>query len=435
MKKKSIALFTTIASSILKLSLSVLIASCFSYSVWAQVKEVKIAEDPKVDKKDLVNLRVKVKDSRERPVFELEEENFRVFVDSEEVPIENWQSPRTATPPPAWIVVLLDMSGSMKGDDSRGTSKLQGAVNAIRKLSENADKPGSETRIAVVPFGEKGSKCSKGYKVNTATLEKFFSAGHPQIDNYLTELQQEKPCASTNLYQPLIDAVDFLGDRSNTNFYPPEDSSVPQVPQPRLSIIFLSDGFHTEDENKNPGGYTEQDYLNELSSKLKRNPDITIHTLGYGLTPEQLGKKYNLGGPAKRSDVNKTVPENEFVDQEALAKIAGLTGGITEFSADESAISRSLERFLQSILGEYKITFADPEPIIREKQHNVYVEVNNGKEVISPEEIYRSRGFGLEVPWKVRRPMWIGIFLILVLGGILPFWLWGQQIKQQALDD
>lgn len=247
-----------------------------------------------------------------------------------------------------------------------------------------------------------------------------------KVQNNLDYLESLTPCASTNIYDPLKKAVKFLGNTEEPRFYPPNDSG---QPQPRLSIILLSDGYHNAD-------YEAQDFQS-LTTLLKRNNNIIVHTLGYGLTPEQLGQKYQLGKPATRADINSgKVPEAEFVDKQRLAEIAKITGGIAEFSGDGEAIAENLQLFLNALLGEYEITYTQPNAE-RGSKHNVQVVVSSkaDKPVESPPKAYTITVFGRSLPLTVRLAMLACILVLLSLGGILPFYFWGEQLKKEALGD
>jgi hypothetical protein len=428
MMKKFIDLSTTTASLTRTLSLSVLMVGCLSSASWGQAKVAEIVGNPTVND-DRVTVRIKVKSKEDRPVMGLEDTNFRLILDNQEVTFKNkdWKSSEETVPPPGWIVVLLDFSGSMEKLDSRGTKKIEGAINAIREFNRVSAERGGSTQIAIVPFGVSGSGC-EGYPVNKKTLNKFFLAGDFKLQNHLDYLAGKTPCASTNLYEPLNKAIRFLADTNDPRFHPPKDST---EPQPRLSIILLSDGYHNA---KNE----EQDFKT-LASLLKKNEDITVHTLGYGLTPKQLREKYKIGRPATRADIGKgkgKVPAEEFVDQVRLAEIANLTNGIAEFSGDAEAIAKNLQLFLNALLGEYEITYTEPN-VQRGSKHDVRVVVKSpdGSSVTSESKSYTITVFGRSLPLQVRLTILLCIFLAMGVGGVVPFYFWGQHLKQEALDD
>ena len=426
MKKKSIVLSTIIASLTHKLSLSLLVVASLASPSWAKENVAEIVNNPTVND-DRVTIRIKVKNEAERPVMGLQDTDFKLLVDQKEVTFatRDWKSPEESVPPPAWILVMLDFSGSMNQLDSGGTKKITGAINAVRQFIQVLSQRGGNTQISIVPFGESGSRC-QGYPVNKETLDKFFAANDFKLQNHLNYLAKSTPCASTNLYEPLNQAIRFLATSEDERFYVAENSD---QPQPRLSIILLSDGYHNK--------ANEQQDFTALTNLFRRNPLITVHTLGYGLTPQQLGQKYKLGRPATRADIGSgKVPEAEFVDQKRLEEIAKLTGGITEFSGNAKAIAANLQLFLNALLGEYEITYTQPNAE-RGAKHDVQVVVNipGGKPVESPPKAYRISVFGRSLPLVVRLIMLIFTLLAIALGGIVPFYFWGKHLKQEALQD
>ncbi|NER97292.1 MAG: VWA domain-containing protein [Symploca sp. SIO1B1] len=469
MKKRFTDLCTTIASSIPKLSLSgisiqpvpvsprhrvsfpsplcllfpskeglgvgsasclLALVTCLSSPSWAQIKEAEIVGNPTVNE-DQVTVRVKVEKEDGKPAMGLLDNNFSLLVDGQEIEFKpgDWKSPEEATPAPAWIIVLLDFSGSMNQLDSRGVTKLEGAIQAIRKFTETLADRGGKTQVSIVPFGKSGTDC-EGYLVDEEKLGKFFPAGDFKLQSYLDYLETLQPCASTNLYAPLQEAVRFLGDTNNPNFYPPDDGKS-QQPQPRLSIILLSDGYHNQSK--------EQEDFESLKSLLRRNDQIIVHTLGYGLTPEELGAKYKLGRASTPQDLGYgegKIPVEEFVDQQRLAEIAELTGGIAEFSGNDQKIAQSLQLFLNALLGEYEITYKEPNPE-RGSKHNVQVLVAEDADSVAQSQSvpYTIDVFGRSLPLNVRLTMFCLVLLTLGIFGVIPFYVWGQRLKEEAFDD
>jgi len=425
-------LYITIASLTHRLnlatSLAILILAALADPSWGQVKSVDIIDSPKV-KDDQITVRIKVKNKEGSPMMGLQDTDFKLIVDQKEAEFktQNWKSAEETVPPPVWIIVLLDFSGSMNEPDSKGGKKILGAINAIRQLTKVSSERGNNTQISIVPFGEPSVYCQQGYPVNKNTLDKFFLAQDVKLQYNLDYMASLTPCASTNLYEPLRQAVKFLSNSQDPRFYLPPNSD---QPKPRLSIILLSDGYHN-------AANEEQDFQ-DLSNLLKRNSNITIHTLGYGLTSEQLGEKYHLGRAATRADIGQganKVPEEEFVDQKRLAEIANLTGGMTEFSGDASSIAENLQLFMNDLLGEYEITYTEPNPE-RGSQHHVQVEVTvrGSTPVRSASSDYTIRAFGRSLPLQVRLIMLIFI-AVLGIGGVVPFYFWGKHLKEEALSD
>jgi von Willebrand factor type A domain len=422
MKANSTVLFTTIASSIPKLSIPILLSILWANPSLAKLQSAEIVGNPTVNK-DRVTLRIKVKEEGGKPALKLQEDNFRLMVDGKPIQFKpkDWKSSKETTPPPVWIVFLLDYSGSMKAKDSKGTTKLEGAVSAIRAFIASSAKRSGDTKVVVVPFGEaKSESCNR--PVTKDEIDRFFPAGDAKVDNVLDALAKGKPCASTNIYDPVTETVKFFTNPNNTQFLEKEGEA-----RPRMSIILLSDGYH------NKGG--EEASFNQLISFLGKQESVVIHTLGYGLTPEQLAKKYGLNRPVTRSDIGRPVKEDDFVDRDRLSKIAAATGGVAEFSPDAKAVAEKLDIFLDAILGEYEISYLEPNPE-RGSNHQVVVTAasNESDKIESPPKDYSIRSFGRSLPLNHRLMMIFGIGSILLLGGVLPFWLWGKQLKQEAID-
>jgi hypothetical protein len=394
--------------------------------VAVEVSKVEITGSPTVQE-DKVTVRVKVSDPTDRPLVGLEESNFGLIVDGKPLAInqKNWKSPEEVIPPPAWIIVLIDLSGSMNELDTRGTKKVEGAFKAVRKFNEILAERSKNVpdllkpKIAIVPFGEPGKDCA-GHPVNKDSFN-FFNAGDVKLTNYLNYLSDLKPCASTNLYEPLSRAIRLLGDTQDIRFYPPDL----KTPQPRLSIVLLSDGYHNKPK--------EEEDFKELTSLLRRNSQVIVHTLGYGLSIEELGKKYKLNRPAKRSDIEAgKVPEPEFVDQERLAEIAKQAGGISEFSADADTVAEKLKLFLNTLLGEYEISYEQPNAD-RGSKHEVKVVATVGdKTAESPPALYTISVFGRSLPLEIRLIILGGTIFLIGFGGIIPFIFWAKYLDEEA---
>jgi von Willebrand factor type A domain len=433
-----IDLCTTTDFLIRKLSLSSILVTCLCMPGLAAIKTADITRNPTV-RGEKVTVHVYVKDLEEHPVVGLSAINFKLKVDGKNLNFKakDWKNPQDAIPPPTWIIVLLDMSGSMRNQDSRGTTKLVGALKAIEQFKDKiterlATLPSDRLpKISIVPFGKSGPGC-KGFPVKPSDLEKFFSANDFKLKNQLNFLASQVPCASTNIYEPLSKAVNFLGNKNDPRFMISEDL---QKIQPRLSIILLSDGFETDiNEVKN---------FSALQQSLNRYPSITVHTLGYGLTLKELGQKYHLGRAATRKDVwfgndIVNVPKgkvfaDEFVDEQHLKEIARTTGGISEFSADAEIVAEKLQLFLNALLGEYEISYIQPSAD-RGSKHDVNVIVNaDGKTTESLAKLYTITVFGRSLPFSIRLEILVGTILIMGFAGFLPFWFWSNKLKQEEL--
>ena len=378
---------------------------------------------------DRVKLRVQVTDD-DRPVMQLQEQQFQVLIDGDPIPVDDWRSPEESQPPPAWIVVLLDHSGSMRQQDKGGQTRIDSAISAIRRFLADTQNRGGDTRVAIVPFGIGRGECDGHDVTREGISQRFFPPGDTRQENVLRYLESETPCASTDIYGPMNEAVRLLTDPDDQRFNLPEDSS---DPEPRLSVILLSDGYHNRPNR-------EQDFENLIDLLNNDENQITVHTLGYGYTQEELGEMYDLGRPATIDDVQNSnesdnlIPDELFVEEEPLRKMSEATGGIAEFSGDEDEISQALRLFLDALLGEYELIYQENADRGEIRQVEVQVEVND-EEVFSNSESYTVPVFGRSLPLGTRLTM-TGVLLILLgFGGVLPFYLWGQKLKRDAEED
>ena len=428
MRKNFIGWSTTTASWILSLSVLSMQNTLLTPSANAQaiVEETSQKIDivgTHVVEGDQVILRVIVNDEAGRPNLSLDESDFLVNVDGRELPSYSLAQPGEATPPEAWVIVLLDLSGSMDRDDASGQRKLDGATNAIETFIQSLGSRAGKTQVSVVPFGLGRGNC-RGYTVDSSTLDNFLAANSEELKDEIDSMGRgDNLCASTDLYSPLISATNFLSDLDDSQADSAESGA---EPQPRLSVILLSDGYHSR-----PDIIEESDALTELESILLRKPNITIHTLGYGFTPEQLQRKYSLSRPADILHVlSGRVKPEDFVDRDALAEIASLSGGIAEFGGDAEQISQNLQIFLDALLGEYEIDFTEPNPE-RSARREVTVTVLSDFFNTSDTEHYITYGPGREVPLSTRIGILSMTLVALGAGGGVPFWMWAKNLTKE----
>lgn len=435
---------TKITSVIRKISLSLLLVNASIGPAQALVEKVEITQKPVVDRNSsTVTLRVKVTGKNNKPV-PLEEQDFSLKIDCnsprdhcQEIGSKewkDWKNPQEAKPPPAFIIVLLDFSGSMVGRDSGGRKKYEAAIQAIRGFVDALSDRGPDTELAIVPFGGEeysASSCPYDRAIGSAQINRFFSALDIKHAIHLDNLEDRKPCAqTTNLYGSLSKAVRLLGNSGNSLFHPEEEENESPKPQPKLSIILLSDGYHTADSEAQ-----EEEEFQQLMRLLARDEEIgkiTIHTLGYGRTPEYLQREYGLSRPATREDVRyHRGLENEFVDRERLREIAEKTGGIAEFSGNASEVGQKLKEFLDAVLGEYEISYIQPNAD-RVEVHEVQVVVNSANGVVESEPS------DYNFPWvppspsaKARLGLLLFVLILLIGGGLVPFYFWAKSIREK----
>jgi hypothetical protein len=397
-----------------------------------------------------VVLTLKAFDENNYPQTDLNLENVTVEVDGKPLGSSDRQGRLSISlledrnPLPAYIVVLVDFSGSMNRPAQENTSdpsktKAIAALETLQTLVMELAKRKNTTNMVILPFGEPGEDGScaiaKDYAVTPNRLQpdQFAPAGSEETElNRLQSLVQNPAnvCAATNLYDPISIAIEALGNENEKQFHPDEPE-----PTPRLGVIVLSDGY----DSVNPPEDTdaEKERFTTLEAALqqaRQTHDITVHTLGYGLTPEQLGRKYGLGRPAQRLDVTQDrpvppgrVPDDEFVDEERLVAIAHAGGGYSEFAQDPDQVAKILQSFFDAILGGYEIRYNQPGSD-RGSRHTVRVIINSTDES-SPYLSYRMP-LGLQTPRNQHLSILGGTLLSLILWSTI-FYQWSQNLKKQ----
>ena len=317
--------------------------------------------------------------------------------------VENFRliKPDEKKPDPNNIIILLDVTGSMNKPDQNNQIRGLAAIAAIRSFIKDINEKEYPLKISLVPFAEDGENCGGGYvppPVNDDILSKFYSSEAPELKKQLLELENsfnsknKRPCGSTNIRQPLGNAIKYL--KNNSPFLA-KGSKEPS----RLGIILVSDGFDPV------LSLEEKSELNELEELIKDSPEITIHTLGYGSSQ---GIEY------------------DGIDPEVLEKIAQASGGIFLFSANSKEISNALDTFLVSLLGEYEIRY---QPTSIKQYNKETVELTVGE--LSEEKEFRISNVP-SLPFITRMLILGGTLIFCTIFGLLPFIAWRWYIEQQS---
>ena len=317
--------------------------------------------------------------------------------------VENFRliKPDEKKPDPNNIIILLDVTGSMNKLDQNNQIRGLAAIAAIRSFIKDIKEKEYPSKIAFVPFAEDGENCGGGYlppPVNDDILSKFYSSEAPELKKQISELENsfnsknKRPCGSTDIRQPLGNAIKYL--KNNSPFLA-KGSKEPS----RLGIILVSDGFDPV------LSLEEKSELNELEELIKDSPEITIHTLGYGSSQ---GIEY------------------DGIDPEVLEKIAQASGGIFLFSANSKEISNALDTFLVSLLGEYEIRY-QPTSIKQYKKETVELTVGE----LSEEKEFRISNVP-SLPFITRMLILGGTLIFCTIFGLLPFIAWRWYIEQQS---
>lgn len=441
MTKNITALFSTIDFSIHKLRLiAFVLLGLLPFPVMASTVDISRYST----ESDRVTLRFRVFDNNNIPIEGLNRQDIQILstdsqgnpVNSSTIKFDLVPPERQSQPDPAYVAILLDMSGSMQHNDSGGTKKITGAIQAIDKFIEQAKSNNIPVKISLVPFGYKGgNQCEHLYEVTQQTIAKnspFYDITNDTLKSQLKELSGIPVCASTNLYQPLQAAASYLKNEfasitSNVN---------PEKTQPRLAVILLSDGYDS----------TKDEQIQNLKHFLQQSPSVTVHSLGYGESLSQLRDRAQctILIPPNDQLTADTVSQycrlpnqdiREFIiDENFLKNIATATGGIYKLSANANEIAKSLTDFLTT-LREYELVYRQP-GADRATIHQTKIQINSPSRGInkltSSAETIRISNFHYQRISLLHRINILAFTTILASIGILTFIKWSHHLKQQA---
>ena len=168
---------------------------------------------------DLVSLDVFAADSEGRPVRNLKQQDFRVFLDNVEQPLAFFQvERRSGEPRPLAVVFALDISGSMTSEEME---RLRSALQAF-----SAQLSGHSALYAVMAFG-----------MNVKVIQKF-SSETSKLDRAFERIAREPNGMSTHTYDAVDDAIRMLVRHA------------PRTRERRLmkrAVLVVTDGFPVGD--------------------------------------------------------------------------------------------------------------------------------------------------------------------------------------------
>jgi von Willebrand factor type A domain len=430
--------------TISKLVLSLLLTSTFlSLAGFAQTKMTTSDEkSPEVviesyqTKGKKVKLVVGVKQNNQ-PLTNLSADLFELKVNG--ININNRQiNSLQQNPTPTNIVILLDASGSMENQDGATISRKDGAIAAIQKIEDGLkEKP---IRINLITFGEGGSKCLAPKPVSEELRpEKFLELGNEKdrkkLADKLDVLKSTKLCASTDLYNPLISALNFIKVEMQQSI---NSGS-------RFAVILLSDGFHSHNRTCINGQDNEPMIFENLRTTIKQSKNIPIYTIGYGISEDKLKEliREKIGDNNPSSDASQFVckyrnhpkykeVEMKFLDSKRLKEISQINSNGGEYKQSDQAaeIAKTVTSFVNSIVGKYELEYSWDSAQAGESQ-NVTVSLKNPISVSKPYQVT----FDNWVFERFSRDQlftFTGISLIGLLGWVLTFYQWSKMIKKQS---
>jgi Ca-activated chloride channel homolog len=168
---------------------------------------------------DLVSLDVLATDFEGKPIRNLRQEDFKLFVDDVEQPLAFFQvERRSGQPRPLAIVFAIDISGSMTADEM---DRLKGALKAF-----SLRLAGHQAVYAVMAFG-----------MNVKVLQKF-TAEVDKLDRAFERIAREPNGLSTHTYDAVDDAIRLIV------------RNAPRTRERRLmkrAVLVITDGFPVGD--------------------------------------------------------------------------------------------------------------------------------------------------------------------------------------------
>jgi VWFA-related protein len=272
---------------------------------------------------DLVSLDVVANDAEGRPIRNLRQEDFKVYLDGVEQPLAFFQvERRSGQTRPVAVVFALDISGSMTADEME---RLRSALNAF-----SARLAGHPALYAVMSFG-----------MNVKVLQKF-TAEPEKLDRAFERLAREPNGLSTHTYDAVDDAIRLLVRHA------------PRTRERRLmkrAVLVVTDGFPVGD-TVSAGTVIERANAADAS--------IYVVTL----------PSYSRMLPALVSTPLPTPLD--------VSGLATLTGGRSVY-ADERNYDELFRALAEEVTSAYVLAFYPPEQKRRDGQfHNIRVDGPSG---------------------------------------------------------
>jgi Ca-activated chloride channel family protein len=272
---------------------------------------------------DLVSLDVVANDLEGRPIRNLRQEDFRVYLDNVEQPLAFFQvEQRSGQPRPLAVVFALDISGSMTAEEME---RLRGALNAF-----SAKLSGHSVLYAVMSFG-----------MNVKVLQKFTSETD-KLDRAFERLSREPNGLSTHTYDAVDDAIRMLVRQA------------PRTRERRLmkrAVLVVTDGFPVGDT------VSARTVIERANSA-----DASIYVVTIPSYSRML---------ASSSQTPLPTPLD-------VSGLADLTGGRSVY-AYENNYEPLFRALAEEVTSAYLLAFYPPEPKRRDGQfHNIRVEGPSG---------------------------------------------------------
>src|SRR6185436_4742660 len=268
---------------------------------------------------DLVSLDVVATDAEGRPVRNLRQQDFKVYMDGYEQPLSFFQvERRSGQPRPLAVVFALDISGSMTAEEME---RLRSALNAF-----SAKLAGHSALYAVMAFG-----------MNVKIIQKFTSETD-KLDRAFERIAREPNGLSTHTYDAVDDAIRLLVRQA------------PRTRERRLmkrAVLVVTDGFPVGD-TVSARTVIERANLADASIYIVTLPSF--------------------------SRILPALSENPLPTPLDVSGLSDLTGGRSVY-ADEHNYDPLFRALAEEVTSAYVLAFYPPEVKRRDGQfHNIRVE-------------------------------------------------------------
>jgi len=272
---------------------------------------------------DLVSLDVVATDIDGRPIRNLRQEDFKLYLDGVEQPLSFFQMERrSGQPRPLAVVFAIDISGSMTPEEME---RLRSALNAF-----SAKLAGHQALYAVMAFG-----------MNVKVLQKFTSELN-KLDRVFERIAREPNGLSTHTYDAVDDAIRLLVRQA------------PRTRERRLmkrAVVVVTDGFPVGD-TVSPRTVIER----------ANAADASIYVV-------------TLPSYSRMTTVSTQTPLPTPLDVSGLAE---LTGGRSVY-AEETNYDQLFRALAEEVISAYVLAFYPPELKRRDGQfHNIRIEGPSG---------------------------------------------------------
>jgi Ca-activated chloride channel family protein len=268
---------------------------------------------------DLVSLDVLATDIEGRPIRNLRQQDFRLFLDGVEQPLAFFQlQHRSGQPRPLAVVFAIDISGSMTAEEM---DRLRNALNAF-----SAKLSGHPTLYAVMAFG-----------MNVKILQKFTSESN-KLDRAVERIAREPNGLSTHTYDAVDDAIRLLVRHA------------PRTRDRRLmkrAVLVVTDGFPVGDTVSAP---------TVIERANAADASIYVVTLPSFSRVMAVASQTPLPTPLE------------------VSGLADLTGGRSVY-AEEGNYESLFRALAEEVTSSYVLAFYPPEHKRRDGQfHNIRIE-------------------------------------------------------------